>query len=59
MTGQSISCDIQMSGEDDIKMTTVYAKCNQIDRLDLWDDLRNESNTSGPWIGGGGTSSLF
>lgn len=31
-------------------MTVVYAKCNREDRLALWSDLRDASDTNLPWI---------
>lgn len=53
-TRQSISCYLQHPGVDgDIKLTVVYAKCNRLDRLLLWDDLREASETNMPWIVGG------
>lgn len=52
-TSQSITFHIQQVGEEDIKFTMVYAKCNRLDRLILWDELREASDTNRPWIVGG------
>lgn len=53
VTEQSITCYIQRTGEVDIKFTTVYAKCNRVDRMLLWDDLREASDTRISWLVGG------
>lgn len=53
VASQCISFYIQRSGEEDIKLSIVYAKCNRFDRLDLWHDLRAAGDTSVPWIVGG------
>ncbi|KAG5570896.1 hypothetical protein H5410_060662 [Solanum commersonii] len=35
-------------------ITTVYARCNTLDRLELWEDLEEEScNIDLPWVVGG------
>lgn len=56
---QSISCYIQRPGEIDIKFTMVYAKCNRSLRLMLWDKLRDESDTTLPWLVGGDFNTIL
>lgn len=56
---QCISFNIHRSGELDIKISAVYAKCNRIDRVALWDELRAASTTSDPWIVGGDFNTIL
>lgn len=53
VTAQSISFHVNRASEGDIKLTTVYAKCNRAERLTLWEDLRLVNDTDEPWIVGG------
>lgn len=52
-TNHCVSFYLQRPGEENIKFTMVYAKCNRVERLLLWQDLREASNTTSPWILGG------
>lgn len=53
ITSQSISFNVHRPGKIVIKFTTVYAKCNRVDRLALWKELRDISDPRTPWIIGG------
>lgn len=53
ITYQCNSFYINWTGEGDVKMSMVYARCNRAERLDLWETLRQTSHTNDPWIVGG------
>ncbi|KAH0776702.1 hypothetical protein KY290_008113 [Solanum tuberosum] len=42
------------STSERFKVTTVYARCSALERLELWEDLEDiASNNTIPWIVGG------
>lgn len=39
--------------EKDFMITSMYARCSTLERLELWDDLENLDTTGCPWMVGG------
>lgn len=37
----------------EVLITSVYARCNQLDRLELWEEMEALDTTSTPWVVGG------
>lgn len=51
VTEQSITMDVNIPFSFQGKFTAVYANCNRLDRMQLWDELIQLSNTfTAPWI---------
>ncbi|KAH0665727.1 hypothetical protein KY285_026933 [Solanum tuberosum] len=40
-------------------LTAVYARCNAIERLELWEDLESVANQTIPWMVGGDFNTII
>ncbi|KAK4730439.1 hypothetical protein R3W88_023427 [Solanum pinnatisectum] len=53
-TTQQLTMNFKISGtQDRFDVTTVYARCSALERLELWEDLECMTSQSCPWLVGG------
>jgi len=60
-TCQQLTMKYQLKGTDDkFTVTTVYARCSALERLELWEDLENiVDHTISPWLVGGDFNTII
>ncbi|XP_015168062.1 uncharacterized protein [Solanum tuberosum] len=60
-TCQQLTMKYQLRGTDDkFTVTTVYARCSALERLELWEDLENiVDHTISPWLVGGDFNTII
>ncbi|KAK4706364.1 hypothetical protein R3W88_034059 [Solanum pinnatisectum] len=53
-TTQQLTMNFKISGtQDRFDVTTIYARCSALERLELWEDLECMTSQSCPWLMGG------
>lgn len=56
---QMISFYVRYQEEQTIRISFVYAKCQRLERVGLWNNIKNNAQQSMPWINGGDFNTIL